>query len=84
MVYWFIEHYYKRLLNLCNISLSKINVNVYLKNKNEHEEVVSKEDFIKHLKTPPKCTHIRVNPIATNKINMRDEINTALFKVTIL
>ncbi|XP_046459272.1 tRNA (cytosine(72)-C(5))-methyltransferase NSUN6-like isoform X1 [Daphnia pulex] len=45
---------------------------------NEHEGPISKEMLVKHLKTPPHFTIIRVNTVTTSKEILRDEIEEAL------
>lgn len=49
--------------------------------KNEHEGSISKEILVKHLKTPPCYTIIRVNTVTTSKEILRDEIKEALLMV---
>lgn len=51
--------------------------------KNEHEKPISKEMFVKHLKTPPHFTIIWVNTVTTSKEILRDEIKEALSMVKI-
>jgi hypothetical protein len=51
--------------------------------KNEHEGPISKEMLVKHLKTPPHFTIIRVNTVTTSKEILRDEIKEALSMVKI-
>lgn len=51
--------------------------------KNEHEGPISKEMLVKHLKTPPHFTIIRVNTVTTSKEILRNEIEEALSMVRI-
>ena len=49
--------------------------------KNKYEGTISKETFIKHLKTPPNYTIVRVNQLTTSKQNLKEEIKVDLMKV---
>ena len=54
-------------------------LSIFLKNK--YEGTISKETFIKHLKTPPNYTIVRVNQLTTSKQNLKEEIKVDLMKV---
>jgi hypothetical protein len=49
--------------------------------KNKHEGPISKEMLLKHLKTPPCYTIVRVNTVTTSKEILRDAIEEALSMV---
>ena len=49
--------------------------------KNRHEGPISKEMLLKHLKTPPCYTIVRVNTVTTSKEILRDAIEEALSMV---